>query len=193
MPATVTVSGDTQNHRVKVIQRDAEAAATDVGTTTYTDTELKSILGLDDKFIQAWKELFGGVSALQGYARGLSEDTTAQTKEQVTKTLQTDLETQYILHKQTYDAQHPGGLTGVMVSIGGAMYKVGGGAVKTVLAVPEFLAMLARTSTWVRVGEGILGMGCLVFGVILMGKELGVTDAVLPIGKLTSLIKKGSD
>jgi hypothetical protein len=50
-----------------------------------------------------------------------------------------------------------------------------------------------KLETWVRVGEGILGVGCLVFGLVLMAKDLGVADTVLPIGKLTSLVKKGAD
>jgi len=189
----VTVSGT--NPRVRVVTNDVQRTepTTDVGTTTFNDDELKGILGLDDKFIQVWRSLFGGDSALQGYARGLSEGTTAKTQEQLHKELAEALETHYKLNKERYDAEHPGGLTGVMVQIGGAMYTIGGGAAKAALAIPDFLAMLARTSTWVRVGEGILGVACLVFGVVLLAKDLGLADTVLPIGKLASLVSKGKE
>lgn len=143
--------------------------------TNYSEDQLQSILGVDAKFIDAWRSLFGGDKSLQGYAAGLDQGTTKQTPDEVRKVLATDLSTQYKLHKETYDAQHPGGLTGVLVSIGGTMYNVGGTVVKTAIAVPEFLAMLANTNTWVRVGEGVLGMACLSFGMVLLARELGMS------------------
>jgi hypothetical protein len=185
MPVTVVGS----DPRIRVVQR--EEPTTDVGNTTYTESELKSILQVDDAFITAWKELFGGITSLQGYARGISEhpEDTERTKTKQ-KELKDALTQQYILHKETYDAAHPGGLTGFMVSIGGAMYNIGKGAAKIALGVPEFLAMLARISTWVRVGEGLLGIVCVVGGVVLLAKDLGLDNA-LPIGRVTSLIGKG--
>jgi len=167
---------------------------TDVGETTYTEDELKSILQVDDSFLQLWKDLFGGMTSLQSYARGISEhpEDTERTKAKQAE-LKEALGVQYILEQNRYRAEHSGVLTGLLVSIGGTMYHIGGTAAKAALSVPEFLAALMKLDTWVRVGEGILGVGCLVFGLVLMAKDLGVADTVLPIGKLTSLVKKGAD
>ena len=63
--------------------------------------------------------------------------------------------------------------------------------VKAALAIPEFLAMLANKSTWVRVGEGVLGVVCLCYGLVLIAKDLGAS--VPSVGALTKvMVKKGA-
>ncbi len=57
-------------------------------------------------------------------------------------------------------------------------------------ALTDLIAALGDIQTWIRVGEGILGIVAIVFGVALLAKDLGVQNT-LPIGKVTSLIGKG--
>lgn len=56
-------------------------------------------------------------------------------------------------------------------------------------ALTDFLSAIMNVQTWVRVGESILGIGCIIFGVSLLAKDLGYTN-MLPISKLTSLVGK---
>jgi hypothetical protein len=43
------------------------------------------------------------------------------------------------------------------------------------LSVPRFLYDLANPDTWVRVGEAILGLVCIMVGIAFVAKDMGIS------------------
>jgi len=62
--------------------------------------------------------------------------------------------------------------------------------ISTTTSVPRFLGALSDTNTWLRVGEGILGVIAIIGGVVMLAKELGISVPLPPAaGLAANLIK----
>jgi hypothetical protein len=168
MPATVTVNGTT-------VQR--EEPVSDSGTA-YSEEQILSITGWTQEFLDAVRTIRTTYGSQENYDKWIQhitakiESATPDEKKAISSEIVSETKQMY----DTYIEAHtgPGSVSSLFIKAGEILYKVGGGAVKTAMAVPDFLALLARTSTWVRVGEAILGVVALWYGVSLIAKEMGV-------------------